>query len=362
MIARLPWNSPRCPRLVDLNEYTPCAASAVNTHATGTDPTPGKFGTIVPPSVPGGGRAGDGGGHRHGYKNNGDGDVTNLPGSDPSQSNGSGSGTGGSEGGAGGGDPVGSTHLSGDLGGGDLDAAKAGKPALGPGGQPIMPPANLGQGQGQQGAQPGAGGTGAMPGGAPNMPQMGNGALTPPKKDKKKEYKNPLDDLRTDLAGAGAGAGGAAAAAGMAGIDRGQTAHGVHTNARISGPGTNAPTNLSSSGTPPGGNASGGPQGGMARGGMMGGPLGSGSASGSRGAKKADDTPAAFQDRAMSGEDSIREGVEGGIISRNTSSEPEPMYPEHPDEVAKRKAQRAAEEQARLEEERRRNSPPPGWE
>lgn len=338
-------------------------SAAVDTHESGTNPTPGKFETITPPAAPGGGGAG--GGSQHHSRSGGLPGVENLPGTDPMGGNGSGgsSGAGGDDGG--GGSPVGSTHLSGDT---DLmEPASSGKPSLGPGGQPQFPPATLGQGQPQaqgQGAAPGMGAGGASGTGMPPMPPMsaGGGSLGKPNKKDDKKGRDPLDDLRGVLPSEGGTAVGGAAALG---IDRGATAHGVHTNARISGPGTTAPTNLSSSGAPPGGNP-GGPQGaGRGMGPMGMGPMGGGAATGSRGAKKAEDTPAAFQDRSLSGQDSIDESVEGGLISRSTSEYPESPFPEHPDEVAKRKAERAAEETARLrreEEEARRNSPPPGWE
>jgi hypothetical protein len=147
------------------------------------------------------------------------------------------------------------------------------------------------------------------------------GATMGPNRKKDKKYKDPLDDLRTDLSGAGAGAAGGAAAA--VGVDRGQTLSGVHTNARINGAGTTAPTNLSGAGVPPGATA--GNQGGMGGRGMMGGmPMGAGAGGmGSKGAKKPDDVPAAHQSREQVGYNSITDAVEGGLLSRSTSAAPE---------------------------------------
>lgn len=277
------------------------AARARKRHADDTNPNDIKLKSFTVPT-------GTWASADTGHTNN---PVTNLPATDPTMSVPSSPISDTS--------PVGGTHLSSDMDGLSDSAARPMMSQQPPAMPPMQP-----QAQGQ-GATPGAGG-GAMPGFG------GSGALTPPRRDRDKDKNS---DLATDLSGAEAGAATAGAAGLTSTVDRGQTVTGAHTKADISGMNQQS-VQAGKGGAPP----AGGVQGGGAMRGMGAMPLGSGAGGmGSSGAKKSDLGPAAHQDRKQVGHDTVSEAVEGGIISRTTTSEPEFPYREIEEELKPGKPQ-----------------------
>lgn len=308
--------------LTEYREVKDAHDQAVETHASGTDPTPGKLGGFtVPPALSSDQSGGDTPGHRSGsHPGDGTGDD---PGSGAGDGTGSGAGAGAGSG-SGGSGSAGDTSLSGDTSG-----AGSAKPSM-LGGQPMQP-------QAQQppqmppmmpqagGAAPGAGG--GMPGGMPGA-GSGMGATMGPnrrKKDDDKDGKDPLDDLKTDLSG-DAAAGAAGAAAGAA-LERGATAQHMHTKADVSG--VNRPAVGSGGGGAPA-PAPAGPAGG----GMMGGPMGSGVGGGGDKGKRPD---IKSSDKKQHGADSIADAVEGGLLGRKTAEEPVFDFERGVDDAERRK-------------------------
>ncbi|MGF2946535.1 hypothetical protein [Mycobacterium sp. Lab-001] len=190
------------------------------------------------------------------------------------------------------------TSLSGaDDGGTALKPMLTGQPAMPPmTQQPMMAPPQMPQG----------GGAG---GGYPAMPSMAGAGS--PRDRKKDDGKDPLDGLKTDLSGAGADGAAAGVAAGAA-LDRGTTAHGMHTRADVSG--INRPA--------VGGGAGQAPPSQPQQGGMMGGPMGSGAGGAGGGGKPKPRPDIKSADPKQHGHDSVRESVEGGLLGRDTAEEP----------------------------------------
>lgn len=205
--------------------------------------------------------------------------------------------------GPGGGSPISDTGVNTEtssdmMGSGTPQQQMMGQPQAGAQQQPTTP-------TGAQGAGTPAGG---------NMLSSNPSGLN--SRNRKRDDKDEKRDASLDLSSGGVVG---AVPVGMGGVDRGISVSGVTTDKDTTG--RVGQTNLSAGGAKPGdgGNA---PRGNMMRGGMT--PMG-GMGSGAQGQSvKREPNPimSALKDRYLHGFDSIKEGVEGGMVGRTTADTP----------------------------------------
>lgn len=181
---------------------------------------------------------------------------------------------------------------------GDTDTGGTSPPMLDKFGYPQMSPAQM-PSQPQAMPSTGAGGTGGYPSVPPINVNRG-------RQEKPAEARDPLDDLRTALAGDGD-----TPVPAPVPVDRGSTATGVPTKADITG--MNRPAVGAGVGQP-----SPSPQPSP----MMSGPMGAGVPGGGGGGKPKPRPDIRSSDPVQHGHTSIQDAVEGGILGSTTSTEP----------------------------------------
>lgn len=169
----------------------------------------------------------------------------------------------------------------------------------------------------QQPTMPSMSGTGAQGAGTPSgMLSSNPSGLN--SRNRKRDDKDRRDGGMDLSSGGVVGA----VPVGTGGVDRGISVSGVTTDKDTTG--RAGMTNLSAAGSKPGGDGNNAPRGNMMRGGMMGGMGGMGSGANTPNVKSKADNPivSALKDRYLHGFDSLREGVEGGMVGRNTAVAP----------------------------------------